>query len=231
MQGIIIGVYLLSLGVCLVTPDISDTRQRSPHCVEGPQCPGRDGRDGVPGLPGRDGSDGHPGAKGDKGDRGGNHGLSSEKGEKGNAGINGITPECPACEARKIHQCTWDSGNGIIYQCSVTKLRADTGLFVRWTGNLRNIRNEDRSCSRWYITFNGTECQSPARIDAQMYSSQQGLNMHIPSIVEGICYELPTGRADIQFNVGACRNPAHKHGDSSTGWDSVSRMIIEEIPS
>ncbi|XP_014674603.1 PREDICTED: collagen triple helix repeat-containing protein 1-like isoform X2 [Priapulus caudatus] len=155
--------------------------------------------------------------------------------EKGNAGVSATPAECPACAARKIHQCTWDNANdgkdnGLVHQCSITKLRDDTGLHVRWIGNIRNIKTGAKLCSRWHIAFNGNECGNPARIDAQLYSNLEGLNIHMPSILEGICYGLSTGIVNVQLYVGDCRNPAHPHGDSYTSWDSVSRMIIEEIP-
>ncbi|XP_014674597.1 PREDICTED: collagen triple helix repeat-containing protein 1-like isoform X2 [Priapulus caudatus] len=255
MQTILVCFNLLLLCACLGANAVPDIPTQPLQCVERP-APGRDGRDGLPGAAGTDGRDGLPGAAGTGGrdglpgaagtdGRDGLPGRDGEKGlpgnmgatgEKGNAGVRAAPAECPACAARKIHQCTWDNAgdekdSGLVHQCSITKLRDDTGLHVRWIGSIRNIRTGAKLCSRWHIAFNGNECGNPARIDAQLYSSLEGLNIHRPSILEGICYGLSTGIVNVQLYVGDCRNPAqHPHGDSYTSWDSVSRMIIEEIP-
>ncbi|XP_014673841.1 PREDICTED: collagen triple helix repeat-containing protein 1-like [Priapulus caudatus] len=170
----------------------------------------RDGRDGRDGIAGRDGRDGVPGA------------CLGENGEKGYDGPPG------SCVERKVYQCTWDSSNddtdmGIIHQCNATKLSNTTGLLVRWSGSLRN--RGDQVCNRWFVTFNGTECLIPALIDAQLYSGGDG-NSFGPATIEGICYALPRGEVQIELRVGSCLY--YSLGDSLTGWDSVSRMIIEE---
>ncbi|XP_014679080.1 PREDICTED: collagen triple helix repeat-containing protein 1-like [Priapulus caudatus] len=177
-------------------------------------------------MPGRDGRDGFPGEAGAPG-------VAGEMGEKGLPGIIGVSGVCEECERRKIYQCTWDASNddtdiGVIHQCAVKKRTNTTGLHVRWSGNLRNIKSGGNSCSRWYITLNGAECNNPARIDAQIYDSTDGHNMHIPSSIEGICYMLPAGPVLVQLHTGDCR-PGHGHGNTYTGWSSVSRMIVEEI--
>lgn len=46
--------------------------------------------------------------------------------------------------------------------------------------------------------------------------------------VEGICEGVPAGLVDVGIWVGTCAD--YPKGDASTGWNSVSRVIIEELP-
>ena len=53
-------------------------------------------------------------------------------------------------------------------ECIFKKASDNTALRVYWAGNLR-IVNCDACCSRWYFTFNGAECSTPAAIDGVVY--------------------------------------------------------------
>lgn len=46
--------------------------------------------------------------------------------------------------------------------------------------------------------------------------------------VEGMCEGVKAGLVDIAVWVGTCSD--YPKGDASTGWNSVSRVIIEELP-
>ena len=46
--------------------------------------------------------------------------------------------------------------------------------------------------------------------------------------VEGLCEGISAGLVDIAVWVGTCSD--YPIGDASTGWNSVSRIIIEELP-
>ena len=46
--------------------------------------------------------------------------------------------------------------------------------------------------------------------------------------VEGLCEGVPAGLVDVGIWVGTCAD--YPKGDASTGWNSVSRVIIEELP-
>ena len=44
---------------------------------------------------------------------------------------------------------------------------------------------------------------------------------------EGYCENIPQGTVIVELWVGQC--PSGYLGDAVTGWDSVSRIIIEEV--
>lgn len=46
--------------------------------------------------------------------------------------------------------------------------------------------------------------------------------------VEGLCEGVKAGLVDVAVWVGTCAD--YPRGDASTGWNSVSRIIIEELP-
>ena len=46
--------------------------------------------------------------------------------------------------------------------------------------------------------------------------------------VEGLCEGITAGLVDVGILVGTCAD--YPRGDASTGWNSVSRVIIEELP-
>lgn len=46
--------------------------------------------------------------------------------------------------------------------------------------------------------------------------------------VEGLCEGINAGLVDVAVWVGTCSD--YPRGDASTGWNSVSRIIIEELP-
>ncbi|XP_013388916.1 collagen triple helix repeat-containing protein 1 [Lingula anatina] len=179
---------------------------------------GKDGKDGTNGTNGRDGRDGRDG-------------LQGERGPPGPKGENGSQ-----CSPRNIRQFTWTDINdgkddGLIKEVTFFKAEMSTMLRVAFHGNIRVMTpaGQTESCRRYWLTFNNTECDSPASIDTQFYSTHQ-YNIHRDSTLEGICEHLRSGQVAIGVHVGPCkRGESQLGGDAYTGWNSATRIIVEEI--
>ncbi|XP_077124222.1 collagen triple helix repeat-containing protein 1 isoform X2 [Ranitomeya variabilis] len=180
--------------------------------------PGRDGTPGVNGIPGTPGIPGRDGTKGEKGE------CMRESIEE---------PWTP-----NFKQCAWSALNygidlGKIAECTFTKMRSHSALRVVFSGSLR-LKCKTACCQRWYFTFNGAECAGPLPIEAIIYLDQGSaefnstINIHRTSTVEGLCEGIGAGLIDVAVWVGTCSD--YPRGDASTGWNSVSRIIIEELP-
>jgi len=107
-----------------------------------------------------------------------------------------------------------------------------TALRVYWAGNLR-IHNCNSCCRRWYFTFNSAECSAPAAIDGVVYmlygtGGKYTQDLHRPRYIEGVCEKLRKGTVRVGFWVGNCAG--YGSADAYTGWNSVSRIYVEEIP-
>ncbi|XP_071594271.1 collagen triple helix repeat-containing protein 1 [Heliangelus exortis] len=188
-------------------------------CLQGPSgVPGRDGNPGTNGIPGTPGIPGRDGLKGEKGE------CMRESIEEA------WTPN--------FKQCSWSALNygidlGKIAECTFTKMRSNSALRVLFSGSLR-LKCKNACCQRWYFTFNGAECSGPLPIEAIIYLDQGSpelnstINIHRTSSVEGLCEGISAGLVDIAIWVGTCSD--YPRGDASTGWNSVSRIIIEELP-
>ena len=118
----------------------------------------------------------------------------------------------------------------ILFQdCSFRKLQSDTALKVSFQGNTR-VQGSGTKCNRWYFKFNGTECSGPKTIEAAVYN---GWPSHVdPELLhhrsfEGYCENIPQGAVRVELWVGKCSH--HTLGDAYTGWNSVSRIMIEEV--
>uniref|UniRef100_A0A8B9WWP3 CTHRC1 C-terminal domain-containing protein n=1 Tax=Bos mutus grunniens TaxID=30521 RepID=A0A8B9WWP3_BOSMU len=117
-------------------------------------------------------------------------------------------------------------------ECTFTKmLEQCPKSFVQ---RLTSLKCRSACCQRWYFTFNGAECSGPLPIEAIIYLDQGSpelnstINIHRTSSVEGLCEGIGAGLVDIAIWVGTCSD--YPKGDASTGWNSVSRIIIEELP-
>ncbi|ETE73906.1 Collagen triple helix repeat-containing protein 1 [Ophiophagus hannah] len=188
-------------------------------CMQGPiGFPGRDGNPGINGIPGTPGIPGRDGLKGEKGE------CIQESFEES------WTPN--------YKQCSWSALNygidlGKIAECTFTKMRTNSALRVLFSGSLR-LKCRNACCQRWYFTFNGAECSGPLPIEAIIYLDQGSpelnstINIHRTSSVEGLCEGINAGLVDVAIWVGTCSD--YPRGDASTGWNSVSRIIIEELP-
>ena len=99
-----------------------------------------------------------------------------------------------------------------------------------WNGVLR-IYNCHICCRRWYFTFNGAECSAPAAIDGVVYmvhGNNGKKNLHRVRHIEGVCEKLHKGIVRVGFWVGNC--VGYGSADAKTGWNSVSRIYVEEVP-
>ena len=66
-------------------------------------------------------------------------------------------------------------------------------------------------------------------IEAAVYSSWPSgtPNLHHHQSLEGYCENIPNGVVSVELWVGQCGS--WPLGDAYTGWDFVSRIMIEEV--
>ncbi|XP_078343373.1 uncharacterized protein LOC144629070 isoform X5 [Oculina patagonica] len=221
---------------------------------------GRKGEIGSMGIKGRAGIPGTSGPRGPKGLRGesgigtkGEKGLKGEvgpvgtkgsKGYQGSAGIRGYTgargPKGSKGDAANIDprqlanwkQCAWKglehTDNGKIKECSFNKLHSNTALRVSYQGNVQVYTNG--GCNRWYFKFDGNECSGPTTIESVNYNNWKGglADNYRNGFFEGYCENLARGTVRVELWVGECYGKTQ--GNAYTGWNSVSRIMIEEVP-
>lgn len=111
-------------------------------------------------------------------------------------------------------------------------MHPNTALRVTYQGDMR-VLSGFPTCRRWFITINGKECTSPDTIDGTLYfnTKTSSINHHRPVTLDGFCENISKGRAIVGLSVGKCKgghegDPGHAH----TCWNSVCRLIIEEVP-
>ncbi len=117
----------------------------------------------------------------------------------------------------------------LFQECSFNKLHSNTALRVSFLGTSKVYTNA--GCNRWYFKFTGNECRSPMTIDSIVYNRWGGglsdiLRNHF---FEGYCENLARGTVRVELWVGKCSG-GYTQGDALTGWNSVSRIMIEEVP-
>ncbi|KAL9986555.1 hypothetical protein ACROYT_G000722 [Oculina patagonica] len=219
MKGKKLNVFLsllLLLSCTFEGEGAAATSKQPGTCLQGPS--GIPGRNGYNGLPGRDGRDG---AKGDKGVAG----PAGSRGVKGDAGQNGAD-----ADHRNWKQCAWKNDDsrdiGLIKDCVFEKKKGDTALRVVYQGNFYMYC--DNCCKRWFITFNGAECSGPMPIDAVWYMRSSSQRTFKLGAIEGYCNNIHKGKIRVGINIGNC--PSFGNSDGHTGWNSVSRLMIEEVP-
>ena len=112
--------------------------------------------------------------------------------------------------------------------CSFNKSQSDTAIKVSFQGNMRVIGSP--KCNRWFFKFNGNECSGPMTIEAVVYNSWSSGNynlLHHRSF-EGYCENILQGTVRVELWVGSCPS-GNTLGDAYTGFNSVSRIMIEEV--
>ena len=115
----------------------------------------------------------------------------------------------------------------LLQECTFNKLTSDTSLKVSFHGNMR-VRGNYK-CNRWYFKINGNECSRPATIEALVFNrwwSGNNDQLHHRSF-EGYCENIPQGAVRVELWVGQCSGA--NLGNARTGWNSVSRIMIEEV--
>ena len=114
-------------------------------------------------------------------------------------------------------------------ECTFNKLASDTSLKVSFQGNMRV--NGNNRCNRWYFKFSGNECSGPMTIEARVYnhwpSGNNNNNLLHHRSFEGYCENISQGAVRVELWVGQCGG--NTLGDAYTGWESVSRIMIEEV--
>ena len=116
-----------------------------------------------------------------------------------------------------------------LQECLFSKNSTETSLHVYWTGALR-IQGCDACCKRWYFTFNDAECSAPLSIDGIVYMGKStSQNIHRVNNIEGHCNNIHTENVRVGFWVTNCAGFSGSY-DAYTGWNSVSRIFIEEVP-
>ena len=132
--------------------------------------------------------------------------------------------------------------NETIQTCSYIKRSENTSLKISWDGNVAVIGCQ-RCCMRWYITIDGEECLNPGPIDVALVQDLTGFpytyDLFRPASVFGICHpgrvQLGTGEHIVELHVDYCEDVSGmtippNPSDTITGLNSVSRIVIEEIP-
>ena len=92
------------------------------------------------------------------------------------------------------------------------------------------VYGSGNKCSRWYFKFNGNECSGPMTIEAAVYNYWPSGNpnlLHHRSF-EGYCENIPQGAVRVELWVGQCGG-GFTLSNAVTGWNSVSRIMIEEV--
>ncbi len=101
---------------------------------------------------------------------------------------------------------------------------------VQVASNMR-IYGCDHCCARWFITFDGTEC-GPVPVDGVVYmykgAGTRLKNLHRPQAILGRCKIQKKGTVSVALNVGKCTG-SYGNADAYTGWNSATRIYIEEI--
>jgi len=116
----------------------------------------------------------------------------------------------------------------LFQECSFNKLYDNTALRVSYQGNEHVYSNA--KCNRWYFKFNGSECSGPLPIDSVVHNNWPGglANNYRNHFFQGYCENLARGTVSVELWIGKCPGPPL--GDANTGWNSVSRIMIEEVP-
>ena len=114
-----------------------------------------------------------------------------------------------------------------IQTCSFNKTYDNTSLRVFYEGVFRSYGSN--VCNRWYFTFDGAECKKPATIEGAVYVDSTKEYSYRHRHIEGYCNQVPKGHIRVGFWIGKCES-GHSLGDGHTGWQSMSRIVIEEVP-
>ena len=126
---------------------------------------------------------------------------------------------CVAPVANSIMLCFQD--------CQFTKIKDNTSLRVVFQGNI-HLGGCSGCCKRWFITFNSAECSGPLPIDAALWIRNSNTDDIRHGAIEGYCDNIGKGNIRVGINIGNC--PGYGNSYGHTGYKSVSRLIIEEVP-
>ena len=111
--------------------------------------------------------------------------------------------------------------------CQFIKIKDNTTLHVVFQGNIY-LGGCGSCCKRWFITFNGAECSGPLPVDTAVWIPNSNSRDFRHGAIDGYCDNIRKGNIRVGINIGNC--PGYGNSDGHTGWMSVSRLIIEEVP-
>ena len=114
--------------------------------------------------------------------------------------------------------------------CTFKKHECNSALQVAYAASLRVLCSSGGCCSRWYFTFNGNECNGPMTIEGIVYGAPAIEDPHRYRQIEGYCENIPAGQVTIGVNIGNCNKYNSITYNGYTGWGSVSRIMITEVP-
>ena len=117
----------------------------------------------------------------------------------------------------------------LFQDCAFNKLQSNSALRVSFQGNMR-VEGTSSKCNRWYFKFNGNECSGPMTIEAAVHNwwpSSSNHHLYHHRSFEGYCENIAQGTVRVELWVGQCSGVPL--GDAYTGWNSVSRIMIEEV--
>ena len=81
-----------------------------------------------------------------------------------------------------------------------------------------------------FFTFNDAECSGPLPTDGILFMYKgSGKNPSRVRHIEGHCNNIHKGKVRVGFSVTNCAGYSGSY-DAYTGWNSVSRIFIEEVP-
>ena len=105
-----------------------------------------------------------------------------------------------------------------------------TAIRVLYQATLRTYCKSSSCCNRWYFTFNATECRSPATIEGIVYGDPADDFPHRVSQIEGHCEGLPAGTITVGLRVGKCVRSPRGQYNANSGFNAMSRIVVEEVP-
>lgn len=116
----------------------------------------------------------------------------------------------------------------VVMQCPYIKLRDNTVLQISVNGNQRQIGGD----SRWRMMVDNRQCRGPAgQSNGHIWTrfhGTGGVNLHRPVFLQGTCFRLDNGNPLRAGRHVASYMQYSVNGDSYYGWESTSRMRIEE---
>lgn len=115
-----------------------------------------------------------------------------------------------------------------VMSCQYRKQRSDTKLVISHNAVMRHINGN----SIWQLLVDNQQCRGPGNqgdgnLQIRMHGSN-GANQHFPAYVKGMCHRT-TAQARLNAGVHTVSfRQTYVSGDSYWGWDSTSRIMVEE---
>ena len=133
------------------------------------------------------------------------------------------------------HQYIDDNDHAQLASITYVKKRADTLLKVSYSANIRVFSADGVGTvggARWFVKIDEEECSAPSAIDI-FYLRLGEDNIHIPSVLKGICGgtsggAIGTGSHTITVHVGD-PTTGQPLGHTSNGYGSTQLLEVEEI--